>query len=108
MLPVLGYDLWERVVLSLHPAGSPILIVVSLLIPMPISTLLAPAMTGLDIRLQACFQVSRSTALEGQRQIAARIAVYQLSVGSIVGHQELSMGEQLLDLAIAKDLLRRD
>jgi hypothetical protein len=108
MVPVFGYGLWERVVLSLHPAGSPILIAVSLLIPMPISTLLAPAISELDIRLQAYFQVSRSTALEDQRQIAGRIAVCQLSVGFIVGHQELSMGEQLLNLAMAKDLMRRD
>src|SRR5260370_29076048 len=62
-------------------------IVVSLLIPMPISTLLAPAMTGLDIRLHACFQVSPSAALEVQRQIAAHIAVCKLAtgVGFIVG-----------------------
>ncbi len=68
---------------------------------MPLSTLLAPAMTGLDMRLQACFQGSRSAVLECQRQIAARIAVCQLLIGFSVGHQELCIGEQLLDLAIA-------
>src|SRR5436189_1935934 len=75
---------------------------------MPISPLLAPAITGLDMRLQACFQGSRSTALEGQRQVTARIAACELTIGLSVSRQHLSRGEQLINLAIAKDLLRRD
>jgi hypothetical protein len=61
---------------------------------MPLSTLIAPAMTGLDMRLQACFQGSRSAVLEGQRQETAHIAVCQLTtgVGFIMGRQELGRG----------------
>src|SRR5215469_16862954 len=84
------------------------LIAVSMLMPMPISTLLAPLVTGLDMRLQACFQVSHSAVLEGQRQETAHIAVCKLTAGFIMGCQELCKGQQFIDLAIAKDMLRRD
>ncbi len=69
-------------------------IAVSMLMPMPISALLVPTITGLDMRLQARFQVSRSTVLEGQRQETAHIAVCQLTagVGFIMGRQELRRG----------------
>src|SRR5712691_6849058 len=85
-------------------------IAVSMLLPMPISAIIAPAITGLDLRFQASFQRSCSAVLEGQRQETAHIAVckFTTGVGFIMGRQELGIGQQLINLAIAKDLLRRD
>jgi hypothetical protein len=77
---------------------------------MPISALLTPAITGLDLRFQASFQRSCSEVLQCQRQVTAHIAACKLTtgVGFIMGRQELGIGQQLINLTIAKDLLRRD
>ncbi len=68
--------------------------VVSMLMPMPISALIAPAITGQYLRFQASFQRSCSAVLECQRQVTAHIAVCKLTtgVGFIVGRQGLRRG----------------
>ncbi len=66
--------------------------------------------TGLeswDVSFQAWFQRRRAAVLESFRQVASRIIACQLAtgIGCIVGCQELRIGQQHINLAVAKDPL---
>ncbi len=83
-------------------------------VAIPIATMIpivaVVPVTGLkawDISFQAWFQRGRAAVLESFRQVASRIIACQLTTGvrCIVGCQELRVGQQHIDLAVAKDPL---
>jgi len=63
-----------------------------------------------DVRLQARHQRSGPATLDRFRQEAPRVGTGQLAtrVGLILACQELRIGQQLIDLAVAKDPLGRN
>jgi hypothetical protein len=60
-----------------------------------------------DVRFQTRYQRSGTATLDRFRQEAPRVVTGQLatSIGFILACQELRIGQQLIDLAVAKDPL---
>src|SRR5260370_41784900 len=74
----------------------------------PMAALIAvPRLEPWGVRLQARYQRSCPTTLDCFRQEAPRVGTGQLasSIGCTLGRQELRIGQQLIDLAVAKDPL---
>lgn len=63
-----------------------------------------------DVRFQTRHQRSSTATLSRFRQQAPRVGAGQLatSIGCILARQELRIGQQLIDLAVAKDPLERN
>lgn len=64
---------------------------------------LAAMTAAWHILLHADLHRRRATTVQGVRQVAAHIGIAQLArcVGTVMGSQILSVGQQLIDLAIA-------
>src|SRR5258708_12621434 len=74
----------------------------------PMAALIAvPRLETRQMRLQARHQRSGPTTLDCFRQEASRVGTGQLatSIGCTLARQELRIGQQLIDLAVAKDPL---
>jgi hypothetical protein len=74
----------------------------------PMAALIAvPRLETRQMRLQARYQRSCPTTLDCFRQEAPRVGTGQLatSIGCTLARQELRIGQQLIDLAVAKDPL---
>src|SRR5260221_12207505 len=77
----------------------------------PMAALIAvPRLETRQMRLQARYQRSCPTTLDCFRQEAPRVGTGQLatSIGCTLARQELRIGQQLIDLAVAKDPLGRN
>jgi len=73
-------------------------------IPM-IALIAVPRLETRQMRLQAHHQRSAPATLDYCLQVAPRVGAGQLSarIGCIMARQELRIGQQLIDLAVAKD-----